>query len=215
MTVPQATIQAERERLYESSSLRDDLNDAEAMVLLNWGEKQVERLAGDYPTEFEQKSRFLRQLMKHINRFVGQREFNDAVGQREYLGKVVKYLEPLGWSGITEEHLMRDLPSDAKDMNGTLQAVLKVLGGDDETASEAPINEAPMASLSVIALLEQATDGLLRTAPTVTTSEADEATTREAVAHEKMDLPTTQASNATLTDEDQAPSTGVDSSNEQ
>ncbi|MEO1290154.1 MAG: hypothetical protein AAFV93_20575 [Chloroflexota bacterium] len=97
--VAQEAIASEKERLYESASLRDDLNDSEAKILLEWGESQVERLAQEYPDEFEKKGRFLRQLLKNINRFVGQREFNEADGQREYISKFVKYLEPLGcWS---------------------------------------------------------------------------------------------------------------------
>lgn len=137
-------IQSAKERLYESSSLRDDLNDDEATVLLGWGEAQVERLAQAYPAEeaFEQKCRFLRQLLKHLNRFVGQREFNDEAGQREYMSKAVKYLEPLGWDGITEADLMSKLPLDPTDMSGTLKAVLQHLGMNaDETSAQSVVPE--------------------------------------------------------------------------
>lgn len=129
-------IQSEQERLYESTSLRDDLNDAEAKLLLKWGEGQIERLAQAYPDNFEKQCRFLRQLLKNINRFVGQREFNDEAGQREYLGKAVKYLEPLGWDSVTADQIMARIPDDATDMNGTLQAVLNVLDGENETATD-------------------------------------------------------------------------------
>lgn len=120
-------INAERERLYESASLRDDLNDAEAEVLLKWGEGAVYRMATLFPAEFEQKCRFLRQLIKNINRFVGQREFNELDGQRQYLSKVLMYLPQLGWEGIDEAMLFAAMPEDRKDMMGTLMAILNIL----------------------------------------------------------------------------------------
>lgn len=143
-----AEIQAERERLYESTALRDDLMDPEAEILLRWGEGQVERMAREMPDEFEQKSRFLRQLLKHINRFVGQREFNDAAGQAKYLADVVKWLGPLGFSGDhSVESLMGILPPDAKDMNATLHAVLAALTPPTaETPSAEPEEPSPDAA---------------------------------------------------------------------
>ncbi|MGJ3237442.1 MAG: hypothetical protein ACFE0Q_01925 [Anaerolineae bacterium] len=120
-----------KERLYESSSLRDDLNDAEATVLLEWGESQLERLAQDFPEEFEQKARFLRQLLKNINRFVGQREFNEIDGQQKYMSKISMYLEPLGWAGIDEAQLFEALPEDKADMAANLAAILRVLSPDE------------------------------------------------------------------------------------
>lgn len=144
-----AEIQAERERLYESTALRDDLMDPEAEILLRWGEGQVERLAREMPDEFEQKSRFLRQLLKHINRFVGQREFNDTAGQAKYLADVVKWLGPLGFSGDhSVESLLSILPPDAKDMNATLQAVLAALTPPIAETPPAPPEEPTLAAVA-------------------------------------------------------------------
>lgn len=144
-----AEIQAERERLYESTALRDDLMDPEAEILLRWGEGQVERLAHEMPDEFEQKSRFLRQLLKHINRFVGQREFNDTAGQAKYLADVVKWLGPLGFSGDhSVESLLSILPPDAKDMNATLQAVLAALTPPIAETPPAPPEEPTLAAVA-------------------------------------------------------------------
>lgn len=131
-------IQLNKEKLYESSSLTDDLNDPEAQVLLKWGQGQIDRLATSYPDEFEQKARFLRQLLKNINRFVGQREFNDTAGQEKYMQKVVQYLEPLGWQGITSATFFTALPDDATDMAGTLDTMLQVLDASFKQAPEAP-----------------------------------------------------------------------------
>lgn len=123
----QATIRMEQERLYESPSLRDDLNDAEAQTLLTWGEGQVERLARDYPDDFEQQARFLRQVIKNINRFVGQREFEDAEGQRKRLDKVMMYLPKLGWEHITTEQIEAGLPEDTSDLPANVRAILHIL----------------------------------------------------------------------------------------
>jgi hypothetical protein len=120
-------IGIEKERLYESAALRDDLNDAEATVLLKWGETEIERLALLFPDELEQKARFLRQVIKHINRFVGQREFNQLEGQKEYLSKIFPYLPQLGWASIDEMIFFAAMPQDPKDMMGTLMAILNTL----------------------------------------------------------------------------------------
>ncbi len=126
-------IAAEKERLYESSALRDDLNDAEATVLLAWGEKQVDRLAEEFPEEFEKKARFMRQLLKGINRFVGQREFNEMEGQAQYMSKILMYLEPLGWADVRSDELFAALPEDKADMAGNLSALLAVLSPESAT----------------------------------------------------------------------------------
>lgn len=125
--VSQEEISLSQQTLYESASMRDDLNDIEASILLQWGEGQVARIAQDYPDDFEKKNRFLRQFIKNINRFVGQREFNELDGQKQYMSKVTMYLAELGWGHITEEMLFAALPEDKKDMFGTLRAILNLL----------------------------------------------------------------------------------------
>lgn len=141
MPTPEA-IAAEKERLYESSSLRDDLNDSEATVLLTWGEGQIDRLAQAFPDEFEQKARFMRQVLKHINRFVGQREFNDLDGQKKYMDKIGKYLEAVGWADVSTNTLFAALPKDKADMAANLNAILKVLS-PSKAVEDAPTDDAP------------------------------------------------------------------------
>lgn len=142
--VTEQEMAAEQERIYESPSLRDDLNDEEATRLLQWGEGQVERMAQDFPDDFEQQCRFLRQLIKNINRFVGQREFNDEAGQRKYMGKAAMYLPKLGWESVTEDDLMATLPDDATDMRANLEAILALLT-PQAPASDAATNAPPPA----------------------------------------------------------------------
>lgn len=124
-------IQTERERLYDSAALREDINDDEATVLLEWGEKHVVRLgqAAADSDDLEQKARFLRQLLKNINRFVGQRQYNDRAGQLDYMEKVVKWLAnpTLGFKNHTADELLDKLPFDTKDMAATLKALLDAI----------------------------------------------------------------------------------------
>jgi hypothetical protein len=143
--ISEQEINAERERLYESGALRDDLNDAEAEVLLKWGETAVHRMAILFPAEFEQKARFLRQLLKNINRFVGQREFNELDGQKQYLSKVLMYLPQLGWDGIDEAMLFAAMPEDRKDMMGTLMAILNILTPPADASLATEQSEPPTA----------------------------------------------------------------------
>jgi hypothetical protein len=139
-------ISLQQQSLYDSAALRDDLNDAEATILLTWAEGQVARVAKDFPDEFEQKNRFLRQVIKGINRFVGQREFNELDGQKEYMSKFSMYLPQLGWGHVTEDALFAAIPADKKDMFGTLKAILDLLSpAADGATSNLPV---PMESAS-------------------------------------------------------------------
>ncbi|MCA9914399.1 MAG: hypothetical protein KC496_13685, partial [Anaerolineae bacterium] len=136
--INQEAIDAERQRLYESASLRDDLDDTHATTLLQWGEEQVKRLAEEYPEDFEQKARFLRQLIKNINRFVGQRQYNDEAGQREYMEKVSKYLEPLGFGDLSTEEILAQLPTEKTDHASNLQAIFQTLGTEEQDTTPEP-----------------------------------------------------------------------------
>jgi len=138
-------IQTERERLYDSAALREDINDDEATVLLEWGEKHVVRLgqAAADSADLEQRARFLRQLLKNINRFVGQRQYNDRAGQLDYMEKVVKWLAnpTLGFKNHSADELLDELPSDTKDMAATLRVLLNAIdpgNGGPGGSSDAP-----------------------------------------------------------------------------
>lgn len=133
-----SVIEAEKLRLYESPALREDINDDEASILLKWGEEQVLRLAGQ-DGDFEKQCQFLRQLIKHINRFVGQREYNDEAGQSEYMEKVVMWLPRLGFPALTAGELMVQLPPNAKDMAATLRAILNTLTPPSLNAGDATL----------------------------------------------------------------------------
>jgi len=138
--VDQTEIQRERERLYESESLREDINDDEATVLLEWGEKHIVRLAGEVEDEkgLEQQARFLRQLIKNINRFVGQRQYDNREEQLGYMAKVVQWLPNLRFKTFTSEELLDKLPPDAKDMAETLRALLAAIDPSSASVPHTP-----------------------------------------------------------------------------
>ena len=153
----EAEIQSEREQLYESSALRDDIFDDEASLLLAWGEQQVIRLAGQ-DGEFEQLCRFLRQLLKHINRFVGQREFLDAAGQQKYMEQVAKWLPGLGLPALSVEQLLSALPPQPS-MAADLRAILDTLTPPQaEAAAPAPAPVTDQSPEDAEPTLDQAAD---------------------------------------------------------
>lgn len=73
-----SNTQAERaiNQLYESDSLRSELRDEEASLLLNWGEARVVELAGrELPDgQFDFLSEKLRHMLAAINMCVGKRK---------------------------------------------------------------------------------------------------------------------------------------------
>lgn len=66
-------IQTEQQRLYEVSSLTDEMQDDEAQVLLEWASAQVPKIAGD-GSKLEERAKKLRYLMKSVSYFVGNAE---------------------------------------------------------------------------------------------------------------------------------------------
>jgi hypothetical protein len=133
-------LEQEIQRLYESSAVRDDLNDSEAQVLLQWGEAYLRQCAIETTSdeEFEQRSKYMRQLMKGINRFVGQREFMDSMREFEQLNKVMKWLPHTGLGDVNQAQVAVNLPEDKSDMRANLDAILEMLTpGKSPFASQA------------------------------------------------------------------------------
>ncbi|MBC7870750.1 MAG: hypothetical protein H7Y09_07905 [Chitinophagaceae bacterium] len=77
-------------RLYDDSSLTDELTDEPAKVLLKWAETQLPKLAERYYEEetFEDAFKTLRGLMKGMGRLTGQRETMLPEEQQEALQKM-------------------------------------------------------------------------------------------------------------------------------
>lgn len=141
-------IQNAQQELYEVASIRDDLDDDEAAVLLKWGEGQIARIAQETPENFAQRVRFLRTLMQRINRFVGQRPYLDEKGYAQHFSEVVKWLAPTGFDHVSEMQLTAVLPADKEDRLATLHAILDALT-PNEPILDAPTEEASETQLDV------------------------------------------------------------------
>lgn len=119
-------IEDEKIRLYETPAVREDLDDAEAEVLLRWAEQQIDRLARE-DGDFAQKNRFLRQLLARINTLIGQRPYVDAAGEAHFLEALMKVLPLNGYTTITPEQVLACLPQDRADIRANLTALLTLL----------------------------------------------------------------------------------------
>jgi hypothetical protein len=80
-------IRAEQQRLYEISSLTDEMHDDEAKVLLDWASAQIIELAGDR-SQLEDRAKKLRHLVGEINYFVGNIEGKSTEEIRQELEQV-------------------------------------------------------------------------------------------------------------------------------
>lgn len=86
-------------RLYEDSSITDDLTTGPAQILLQWGEGQLGILANtsDDNEIFEQRFKQLRQLLKAISRFTAGRVNMDADEHRSYVRRILERGQALGF----------------------------------------------------------------------------------------------------------------------
>ena len=128
------------EQIYENPDLRDELDDDQAQVLLDWGAKQIEQMDGssDSSEQVDSRAGHVQTLLKRINRFVGQRAYlSDAESQE----KVVQICE-------SAQALAVDLDADAvcqilpptPDPNQDLQTLLGVLEIQQHATSQAIAN---------------------------------------------------------------------------
>ncbi len=79
-------------QLYEDESLTDELVDADAAVLLKWGEAQLPQLIAQAPTEtaFEESFGSLRRYIRQVNRFVGKRDAAAPQDLQEMLARLAE-----------------------------------------------------------------------------------------------------------------------------
>lgn len=136
MTATADELAAAKETLYGTAGVRDDLDDAEAEILLSWADGQIERLATT-EGDFSQQNRFLRQLLARIDRFIAQRPYLDEIGHSEHIDKLMKALAISGFSDITHEQVLAALPADKANARANLDAILHLLTPTTPTASPA------------------------------------------------------------------------------
>jgi hypothetical protein len=149
-------IRNAKETLYQTSGVRDDLNDDEATILLQWAETRIDYLA-QQEGDFDQQNRFLRQLLARIDRFVGQRQYMDEASHSEHVDNLMKAMAITHFGTITREQIVANLPTDKADMRANLQAILDTL---TPPLSPAPIIPSPSASQILAQGMANTTDYL-------------------------------------------------------
>lgn len=117
-------------RLYEDTALSDELPDQAAVVLLQWGEQQLRRLAEQQPdaAAFAVDFAHLRDLLKGINRFLRRRQELEAERLADYLQRrIIEPAQALGWSiepATAKAYLERQ---SALDAEATVRALIELV----------------------------------------------------------------------------------------
>ena len=97
-------IRAEQQRLYEISSLTDEIHDAPARSLLEWASAQIPKLARN-SNQLEKRAKQLRLLLQTINQFMGQLEHMDDEHMSHELENVYRAASDLNYP--TQDSLRR------------------------------------------------------------------------------------------------------------
>lgn len=86
------------QQLYEDSSVRDELLDDDAQLLLTWAETEVVRLDAEAADDeqFSAAADALRRLLTQINRFVGRRASGAPDEQRARFDKIAALAASIG-----------------------------------------------------------------------------------------------------------------------
>jgi hypothetical protein len=121
-------IQRAIERILMDERVTEELEDAEADLLLQWGEQQVSWLADQHADEqaFEEATNQLRQIMRQINSFIGLRDDMDAAEQRETLTGIVTGAQALGYA-MTEQMADDFLLLPADDRSESIQKLMGLI----------------------------------------------------------------------------------------
>lgn len=95
-------IQAEQQRLYEVSSLTDELIDDDAQILLSWASAQLPLMSITLDT-IEQQAKTLRRLVRSINRYVGQAQYTREDERQTKLDRIYTYATELSYPVQSEQ----------------------------------------------------------------------------------------------------------------
>lgn len=96
MSELEGMIQAEQQRLYEISSLTDDMVDSDAQVLLEWASAQLPLMINSVD-DVEKKAKAQRQLVRTISSYVGQVENMGADERQVELERVYQTANELNY----------------------------------------------------------------------------------------------------------------------
>jgi hypothetical protein len=131
-----------RDAILDNSSLRGDLNDNEANILLNWSLDMADSLAGIVQDEIEADEKFgsLRRLIKNIAQFTTRRFDYDPIVLEEILTEMDGYSRHLGGvilpiaqrqELLTNHQHLANLEVMARLMRAYQMPTLSIPGEDD------------------------------------------------------------------------------------
>ena len=121
--------------LYEDISLREELTDDEAEVLLKWAEDKVTQLDNEIDDEeaFDEQFKQLRRMMKRMNKFIGKRSTSDLQEQQKLAAKFLDSAAELGIT-VTQAKIQQFLGAQqAQSNDGVLHSMLDMLKDEQET----------------------------------------------------------------------------------
>jgi methionyl-tRNA synthetase len=134
--------QAERavESLYEETAARDELDDDEAEILLQWAETQIQRLADqDMDDEsFDEAYTQVIRLLTRMNRFAARRADLPLEEQKTFLSRIAESASAVGLV-VSETQMDAYLAQPvAQDGSTHIQSLITLVAGGitPQTASE-------------------------------------------------------------------------------
>jgi len=140
--------QAQRalQSLYEESGARDELDDAEAEILLKWGETQIQRLADQNIDEesFDEAYSQIVKLLTRMNRFAARRAELPPEDQKTSLSRIAESADAIGMP-IPQDQLAAFLAQPVAQDGGThIQGLISlVAGGARDITEQAAAPTAP------------------------------------------------------------------------
>jgi hypothetical protein len=141
------------ERLYEDTTVRDELVDDDARILLEWGKGQVQALAKKELDDgaFEEQYAKLAYLMGRINRFVGKRQDADDPKRTEMLEKLVAAASEVGLPIPAEKLAIFGKEHTALGNAAALHTLMAMLTGDNPASQDVTVSSPEIASVPLAA----------------------------------------------------------------
>lgn len=124
-----SNLQSAIQLLYEDISLREELTDDEAKVLLQWAEGKVVELDDATPDEetFDKQFKQLRRMMKRMNKFIGYRTSSGVEEQQKLVEKFLDSAVDLGIK-VDQSQIQPFLVAQQQQSNAAvLQSMLGML----------------------------------------------------------------------------------------
>ncbi len=146
ITMSESQAASALERMYEDTTVRDELIDQDATILLQWGEAQIKRLAQQEMDNglFEDAYAKLTRIMARINRFVGKRHEADETKLADLLNRFAEVAAEAGYPVPPDKLAMFAKEHAALDDAAAIRAMTALLGMD-AVPSQTPAGEAPAA----------------------------------------------------------------------